>query len=440
MAYTDRFPIVNNFLETRLSADCDEGATTLYLEGVEALPQIITGRDYVPLVLRDASVVREIVYVESVNKEAGAVVVRRGQEGTNSVGWKVGSYVYCTVTAGSFQRMRVNGFAPLVDGDSGRPVITKTSATTATISGDFSSQLEVGMAVRVLAGDSVVAPDDVSFGAIHLTGVEYSGGKTSLSFQNVTLPNNVSGIDLGLSVVSAPMYHPDVIVADNDTLTQDQNVLRVSDSFKAGIKAEMDARDAALSKTVQQAQNSANTAQNAANSAASAASTAQNTANSALSVANTANAKAAVLPGTVIAFAANSAPSGYLLCNGASVSRSTYAALFGVIGTTYGAGDGSSTFQLPNLTDKFIQGSGTAGTNKAAGLPNITGHVGIVVYYNDANRPSGAFYTSASTVLPTGGSNTAGATKFDAKLSNAIYGASTTVQPPAVTMRYYIKY
>lgn len=236
MAYTDRFPIVNNFLETRLAADCDAGATTLYLESVEALPQIITGRDYVPLVLRDASAVREIVYVEAVNKEAGAVVVRRGQEGTNSVGWKVGSYVYCTVTAGSFQRMRVNGFAPLVDGDSGRPVITKTSATTATISGDFSSQLEVGMAVRVLAGGSVVAPANVNLGAIHLTRVEYSGGKTTLAFQNVTLPNNVSGLDLGLSVATAPMYHPDTVVADNDTLMQEQNVLRVSDKFKDDIR------------------------------------------------------------------------------------------------------------------------------------------------------------------------------------------------------------
>lgn len=55
--------------------------------------------------------------------------------------------------------------------------------------------------------------------------------------------------------------------------------------------------------------------------------------------------------GTVIAFAANANPSGYILCNGAAVSRTTYAALFEVIGTTYGAGDGSTTFNLPNLTE-----------------------------------------------------------------------------------------
>lgn len=56
----------------------------------------------------------------------------------------------------------------------------------------------------------------------------------------------------------------------------------------------------------------------------------------------------AVIAGTVIAFAGNSVPSGYIPCNGAAVSRTTYAALFKAIGTTYGAGDGSTTFTLPN--------------------------------------------------------------------------------------------
>ena len=60
--------------------------------------------------------------------------------------------------------------------------------------------------------------------------------------------------------------------------------------------------------------------------------------------------------GTVIWFAANSPPSGFLKANGAAVSRTTYAALFAVIGTTYGAGDGSTTFNLPNLRGEFVRG------------------------------------------------------------------------------------
>lgn len=60
--------------------------------------------------------------------------------------------------------------------------------------------------------------------------------------------------------------------------------------------------------------------------------------------------------GSVIAFAGNYAPNGFLLCNGAAVSRSTYSVLYGVIGTTYGVGDGSTTFNLPNLDGKVVVG------------------------------------------------------------------------------------
>ena len=60
--------------------------------------------------------------------------------------------------------------------------------------------------------------------------------------------------------------------------------------------------------------------------------------------------------GTVIYHAANTAPSGFLKANGAAVSRSTYAALFTAIGTTFGAGDGSSTFNGPDLRGEFPRG------------------------------------------------------------------------------------
>jgi microcystin-dependent protein len=62
--------------------------------------------------------------------------------------------------------------------------------------------------------------------------------------------------------------------------------------------------------------------------------------------------------GAVMAFAMNSAPTGWLEADGTAVSRSTYAALFSAIGTTYGAGDGSTTFALPDLRGIFVRGSG----------------------------------------------------------------------------------
>lgn len=61
-------------------------------------------------------------------------------------------------------------------------------------------------------------------------------------------------------------------------------------------------------------------------------------------------------PGTVMFFAANSAPSGWLKANGSAISRTAYANLFNVVGTLYGVGNGSTTFNLPDLRGEFIRG------------------------------------------------------------------------------------
>lgn len=60
--------------------------------------------------------------------------------------------------------------------------------------------------------------------------------------------------------------------------------------------------------------------------------------------------------GSILMFAGTTAPSGYLVCDGSAVSRTTYATLFGIIGTTYGTGDGSTTFNLPDLSGRVTMG------------------------------------------------------------------------------------
>lgn len=60
--------------------------------------------------------------------------------------------------------------------------------------------------------------------------------------------------------------------------------------------------------------------------------------------------------GVVYYYAASTAPTGFLKANGATISRSTYADLFAVVGTTYGAGDGSTTFTIPDLRGEFLRG------------------------------------------------------------------------------------
>lgn len=72
--------------------------------------------------------------------------------------------------------------------------------------------------------------------------------------------------------------------------------------------------------------------------------------------------------GAIMAYGGSSAPTGYLLCDGSAVSRSTYGALFTAIGTTFGSGDGSTTFNLPDYRGRHAIGAGTgAGTNPAGG-------------------------------------------------------------------------
>src|SRR5690606_27390333 len=71
--------------------------------------------------------------------------------------------------------------------------------------------------------------------------------------------------------------------------------------------------------------------------------------------------------GVVVPFAGATAPTGWLFCHGQAVSRTTYASLFALIGTTYGAGNGSSTFNLPDLRQRFILGKAASGTGDTLG-------------------------------------------------------------------------
>lgn len=143
--------------------------------------------------------------------------------------------------------------------------------------------------------------------------------------------------------------------------------------------------------------------------------------------------------GTIIAVAYTGVPEGYMHCNGAAVNRTTYVNLFNKIGTTYGAGDGSTTFNLPNTVARFLEGGIGAGTYYEAGLPNITGNISAF-----KSSISGAFVGSNNTNRYDGWNDNddeyAVSTSFDASRSNSIYGASTTVQPPAMTVIYCIKY
>lgn len=88
-------------------------------------------------------------------------------------------------------------------------------------------------------------------------------------------------------------------------------------------------------------------------------------------------------PGSIVAWAAAAAPFGWLLCDGSAVSRTTYSALFAVLGVVYGVGDGSTTFNLPDLRGRFPIGKAAAGTAATLGE---TG--GTIDHVHTADPPS----------------------------------------------------
>ena len=153
--------------------------------------------------------------------------------------------------------------------------------------------------------------------------------------------------------------------------------------------------------------------------------------------------------GMILAWPGTKAPSGWLNCDGSVVSRTTYADLFSVIGTTFGAGDGSTTFKLPDYRGDFLRGylSGTSsaiGTRQAEGLPNISGRLDFGKQVGGMSSSSGAFshknISQDWAGTSTGTVNVIDYVNFDASRSNGLYGDSSHVTPRNNAVSWCIKY
>lgn len=144
--------------------------------------------------------------------------------------------------------------------------------------------------------------------------------------------------------------------------------------------------------------------------------------------------------GTIVSFCGTSIPEGFKLCNGQAISRTEYAALFAVLGTKYGEGDGSTTFNLPNLDKRFIEyvtSLEEVGNYVEPGLPDITGKIPGMRRMDDYTDSIGALFWSSSwdgsaafdlTIKRPSDPN------IDAARCSSIYGASSTVQPTSVRL------
>lgn len=142
--------------------------------------------------------------------------------------------------------------------------------------------------------------------------------------------------------------------------------------------------------------------------------------------------------GTIVSYAGASVPAGWLLCNGANVSRTTYANLFNAIGTRWGAGNGSTTFTLPDSDGRVLQGAtdvSKVGKYLEAGLPNITGYMKVGTWGGGI----GAFYATKEVFQAAYVDKDVPLVKFDASRVSQIYSEVSTVQPRAIQTLIIIK-
>jgi microcystin-dependent protein len=155
--------------------------------------------------------------------------------------------------------------------------------------------------------------------------------------------------------------------------------------------------------------------------------------------------------GSIIAYGSDAAPTGWLLCDGFAVSRTTFADLFAVIGETYGAGNGSSTFNLPDLRQRFplgVAASGTGGTMGDTGgaidhvhdLDSATSHARWTAAAAGGNnrvlrRKTVASWTPTHTAADAAlaGSSTPNTT------GTALGGDTDTENPPFQVVQFIIK-
>lgn len=134
-------------------------------------------------------------------------------------------------------------------------------------------------------------------------------------------------------------------------------------------------------------------------------------------------------PGAVASFAMSGAPTGWLKANGAAVSRATYAALFAAIGTTFGAGDGSTTFNLPDLRGEFVRGWDDArgiDTGRAFGSAQ-DGQNASHTHTGTSNAGGEHSHTVSPTLKqPTSGSSTTGVASLGTTTNNGSTYATST--------------
>lgn len=139
-------------------------------------------------------------------------------------------------------------------------------------------------------------------------------------------------------------------------------------------------------------------------------------------------------PGIVEAYGGTAAPWGYLLCDGSAVSRTTYAGLFAILSTTFGVGDGSTTFNVPDMRGRFPFGKASSGTGNTLG-----GTFGAIDHVHSVDPPNTTTGAPSATVAATNLTGSAASTTHTHDVDIAPFN-SASANPPGLTFNFIIKY
>lgn len=167
-------------------------------------------------------------------------------------------------------------------------------------------------------------------------------------------------------------------------------------------------------------------------------------ASSTLTLANLASSLIAYLvpSGSMLAFGGSAAPSGFLLCNGSAVSRVTYSALFTAIGTAYGSGDGSTTFNVPDLRGLFIRGTDNGAGRDPDAASRVAllagGATGDAVGSYEADALASHRHTVSISAVAAGGAAGSGLVQTGGSTNTSLTGGNET-RPKNVYANYIIK-
>ena len=278
----------------------------------------------------------------------------------------------------------------------------------------------------------------------------------------VVVQNGVTG--------GVPLAREDTVVSLTNRIAVEESVRETADTaLRTSITDEVSARetaDTAIQKSVTDEVSARKAADTALQKSITDEASARETADNAFQKQIDNSLRRGAVIGEVRWFAMSTPPEGWLVCNGAMVFTSNYAALFAAIGKTFTPQLTSTdpdvenpeysdptVFRLPNLMGKVPWGSSSqVGTEMKAGLPNINGSVlfrgannGGLAMSEAVPNDKGAFNVSSANTIYKAAYNTivkdSGQYLYiDASRSSSVYGNSTTVQPPALCLLPCIRY